>query len=160
MVSPAILAVMHHDTNIKKLEVSLYRLDRAVLRCLEGKRVAKVFRYVDDYIVFLEHSGVRRERGDDWRDAACGQQVRATRGGGNRPRRDPQQWVHFPRTSAEKAAVKEGFLRHSGIPGVIGCVDGSLLAIIAPKGDNKAAYMCRKGFYGLNSVFVSIVMFV
>ncbi|KAH7959322.1 hypothetical protein HPB49_010285 [Dermacentor silvarum] len=57
------------------------------------------------------------------------------------------KWVHYPRTSEEKAAVKEGFLRRGGIPGVIGCVDGSLIAIIAPKGDNKAAYMCRKGFF-------------
>ncbi|KAH7942015.1 hypothetical protein HPB49_019842 [Dermacentor silvarum] len=64
------------------------------------------------------------------------------------------KWVHFPRTSEEKAAVKEGFLRRGGIPGVIGCVDGSLIAIIAPKGDNKAAYMCRKGFYALNSMFI------
>lgn len=70
------------------------------------------------------------------------------------------KWVHFPRTSEEKAAVKEGFLRRGAIPGVIGCVDGSLIAIIAPKGDKKAAYMCRKGFYALNSMFVSIFMFV
>ncbi|KAH7974044.1 hypothetical protein HPB49_008828 [Dermacentor silvarum] len=62
-------------------------------------------------------------------------------------------WVHYPRTSEEKAAVKEGFLRRGGNPGVIGCVDGSLIAIIAPEGDNKAAYMCRKGFYALNSMF-------
>ncbi|KAH7975254.1 hypothetical protein HPB49_025344 [Dermacentor silvarum] len=63
-------------------------------------------------------------------------------------------WVHYPRTSEEKAAVKEGFLRRGGNPGVIGCVDGSLIAIIAPEGDNKAAYMCRKGFYALNSMFI------
>ncbi|KAH7981085.1 hypothetical protein HPB49_021411 [Dermacentor silvarum] len=66
------------------------------------------------------------------------------------------KWAHYPRTSEEKAAVKEGFLRRGGIPGVIGCVDGSLIAIIAPKGDNKAAYMCRKGFYALNSIFCTI----
>ncbi|KAH7948909.1 hypothetical protein HPB49_003398 [Dermacentor silvarum] len=64
------------------------------------------------------------------------------------------KWVHFPRTSAEKATVKEGFLRRSGIPGIIGCVDGGRIAIIAPKGDNKVAYMCRKGFYALNSTFI------
>ncbi|XP_037555700.2 putative nuclease HARBI1 [Dermacentor silvarum] len=64
------------------------------------------------------------------------------------------KWVHYPRTSEEKAAVKEGFLRRGGIPGVISCVDGSLIAIIAPKGDNKASYMCRKGFYALNSMFI------
>ncbi|KAH7949864.1 hypothetical protein HPB49_016328 [Dermacentor silvarum] len=41
---------------------------------------------------------------------------------------------HFPKTSEEKAAVKEGFLRRGAIPGVIGCTDGDLIAIIAPKG--------------------------
>ncbi|KAH7977330.1 hypothetical protein HPB49_000682 [Dermacentor silvarum] len=40
---------------------------------------------------------------------------------------------HFPKTSEEKAAVKEGFLRCGAIPGVIGCTDGGLIAIIAPK---------------------------
>ncbi|KAH7950533.1 hypothetical protein HPB49_025509 [Dermacentor silvarum] len=91
-------------------------------------------------------SGVRWERGDDWRDAACGQQVRATRRGTIVHAGTRNKWVHYLRTSEEKAAVKEGFLRRGGIPVVIGCVDGSLIAIIAPKGDNKAAYMCRKGF--------------
>ncbi|XP_072142672.1 putative nuclease HARBI1 [Dermacentor andersoni] len=64
------------------------------------------------------------------------------------------KWVHFPRTSEEKAAVKEGFLRRGSIPGVIGCVDGSLIAIIAPKGEQKAAFMCRKGCYALNTIFI------
>ncbi|XP_065285914.1 putative nuclease HARBI1 [Dermacentor albipictus] len=40
------------------------------------------------------------------------------------------KWVHFPKTAGEKAAMKEGFLRRGVIPGVIGCVDGSLIAII------------------------------
>ncbi|XP_072144204.1 putative nuclease HARBI1 [Dermacentor andersoni] len=64
------------------------------------------------------------------------------------------KWVHFPRTSEEKAAVKEGFLRRGSIPGVIGCVDGSLIAIIAPKGEQKAAFMCCKGYYALNTMFI------
>ncbi|XP_072142665.1 putative nuclease HARBI1 [Dermacentor andersoni] len=63
------------------------------------------------------------------------------------------KWVHFPRTSEENAAVKEGFLRRGFIPGVIGCVDGSLIAIIAPKGEQKAAFMCRKGYYALTTMF-------
>nr|XP_050049807.2 uncharacterized protein LOC126545849 [Dermacentor andersoni] len=41
-------------------------------------------------------SSLGRERGDDRRDPACGQQVCATRGGGNRPRRGPQQVGPFP----------------------------------------------------------------
>ncbi|XP_072143787.1 putative nuclease HARBI1 [Dermacentor andersoni] len=62
------------------------------------------------------------------------------------------KWVHFPRMSEEEAAMKEGFLRHCFILGVIGCVDGSLIAIIAPKSEPKAAFMCRKGYYALNTM--------
>ncbi|XP_070382829.1 putative nuclease HARBI1 [Dermacentor albipictus] len=64
------------------------------------------------------------------------------------------KWVRFPKTAEEKAAVKEGFLRRGVIPGVIGCVDGSLIAIIAPKGERKAVFMCRKGYYALNCMFI------
>ncbi|XP_070389110.1 putative nuclease HARBI1 [Dermacentor albipictus] len=64
------------------------------------------------------------------------------------------KWVHFPKAAEEKAAVKEGFLRRGAIPGVIGCVDGSLVAIVAPKGERKAAFMCRKGYYALNCMFI------
>ncbi|XP_065300951.1 putative nuclease HARBI1 [Dermacentor albipictus] len=52
-------------------------------------------------------------------------------------------------------AVQEGFLRRGSIPGVIGSVDGSLIAIIAPEGEQKVAFMCRKGYYALNTMFVS-----
>ncbi|KAH7954765.1 hypothetical protein HPB49_021650 [Dermacentor silvarum] len=83
---------------------------------------------------------VRWERGDDWRDGACGQQVRTTRGGGNRPRRDPQKVGPLPEDVGGKGSRERRFPSTRGIPGVIGCVDGSLIAIIAPKGDNKAAY--------------------
>ncbi|KAH7970327.1 hypothetical protein HPB49_003838 [Dermacentor silvarum] len=61
---------------------------------------------------------------------------------------------HFPKTSEEKAAVKEGFLRHGAIPGVIGCTDGSPIAIIAPKGERNTAFMCRKGYYAENCMFI------
>ncbi|KAL1444802.1 hypothetical protein MTO96_045395 [Rhipicephalus appendiculatus] len=64
------------------------------------------------------------------------------------------KWVHFPRTPEEKAAVKEGFLRLGPLPGVIGCVDGSFIAIVAPKGKQKAAFFCRKGYYALNVMFI------
>nr|XP_050042601.1 putative nuclease HARBI1 [Dermacentor andersoni] len=65
------------------------------------------------------------------------------------------KWAHFPRTSEEKAAVNEWFLRRGSIPGVIGCVDDSLIAIIAPEGEQKAEFMCRKGYYALNTMFVA-----
>ncbi|KAL1444717.1 hypothetical protein MTO96_029642 [Rhipicephalus appendiculatus] len=63
-------------------------------------------------------------------------------------------WVRFPVTTEEKAAVKEGFLRLGAIPGVIGCIDGTLIAIKAPKGPRKASFMCRKGFYALNVMII------
>ncbi|XP_070385212.1 putative nuclease HARBI1 [Dermacentor albipictus] len=64
------------------------------------------------------------------------------------------KWVHFPKTAEEKAAVKEGFIRRGAISGVIGCVDGFLIAIVAPKGERKAAFMCRKGYYALNCLLI------
>ncbi|KAH7979781.1 hypothetical protein HPB49_011008 [Dermacentor silvarum] len=60
---------------------------------------------------------------------------------------------HFPKTSEEKAAVKEGFLRRSAIPGVIGCTDGGLIATIAPKGERNTAFMSSKGYYVENCMF-------
>ncbi|KAL1429865.1 hypothetical protein MTO96_015645 [Rhipicephalus appendiculatus] len=64
------------------------------------------------------------------------------------------KWVHFPRTPEEKAAVNEGFLRLGPLPGVIGCVDGSFVAIVAPRGEQKASFWCRKGYYALNVMFI------
>ncbi|XP_037503401.1 putative nuclease HARBI1 [Rhipicephalus sanguineus] len=64
------------------------------------------------------------------------------------------KWVHFPRTPEEKAAVKEGFLRLGPLPGVIGCVDGSFVAIVAPRGEQKASFWCRKGYFALNVMFI------
>ncbi|KAH7977817.1 hypothetical protein HPB49_003692 [Dermacentor silvarum] len=60
----------------------------------------------------------------------------------------------FPKTSEEKAAVKEGFLQRGAIPGVIGCMDGRLIAIIAPKGERNAAFVCRKDYYAENCLFI------
>lgn len=66
-------------------------------------------------------------------------------------------WVRFPASPEEKAAAKEGFLRHGSIPGVVGCVDGTLIAIKAPRGSAtyKAAFWSRKGYYALNTMIVS-----
>ncbi|KAH7985750.1 hypothetical protein HPB49_026289 [Dermacentor silvarum] len=92
-------------------------------------------------------ASVRRERGDD-RDEMIG--CRSRLGARVRNKCD-----HFPKTTEERAAVKEGSLRRDSIPGVIGCTDGSLIAIIAPKGERNAAFMCRKGYYAENCMFVS-----
>ncbi|XP_072143367.1 putative nuclease HARBI1 isoform X1 [Dermacentor andersoni] len=66
-------------------------------------------------------------------------------------------WVRFPSTAQQKAAVKEGFLSRGKIPGVLGCVDGSLIAIVRPKklgpGETES-YWSRKGYYALNCMVV------
>ncbi|KAH7978295.1 hypothetical protein HPB49_005133 [Dermacentor silvarum] len=96
---------------------------------------------------FATGSKRRREQGDDRVSQSTGSEcvrrvAEAVVNSGVRNKCD-----HFPKTSEEKAAVKEGFLRRGAIPGVIGCTDGSLIAIIAPKGD-------RKGYYAENFMFI------
>ncbi|KAL1435029.1 hypothetical protein MTO96_001577 [Rhipicephalus appendiculatus] len=51
---------------------------------------------------------------------------------------------HFPWTPDEKGAFK----KVSSAAGVIGCVDGSVAVIIAPKGDHHkaASYCCKKHY--------------
>ncbi|CAN8011242.1 unnamed protein product, partial [Ixodes pacificus] len=53
-----------------------------------------------------------------------------------------------------KAATKEGLARADGMrAGVVGCVDGTHVAILGPRDTqtvNKAAYWCRKHHYALN----------
>ncbi|KAH7965647.1 hypothetical protein HPB49_009260 [Dermacentor silvarum] len=131
-----------------------FRLRKGTLRWLCDE-VAEELGGVRSTALSVERqlSGVCWERGDD-----CVTQPAVTKC----VRRVAEAIVHtgtrnklvqFPRTAEQKAAVKEGFLRRGGLPGVIGCVDGSLITIIAPMGD-KAACMCRKGFYALNSMFI------
>ncbi|XP_077512051.1 uncharacterized protein LOC144122989 isoform X2 [Amblyomma americanum] len=42
------------------------------------------------------------------------------------------------------------------IHGVVGCVDGTLIAIKAPRGDptNRAAFWSRKGYYAMNTMII------
>ncbi|KAG0426232.1 hypothetical protein HPB47_026648 [Ixodes persulcatus] len=50
--------------------------------------------------------------------------------------------------------VERGFQRLGRIPGVIGCVDGTMIAIVGPSQNDptvtKAAYWCRKQYYALD----------
>ncbi|KAH7966392.1 hypothetical protein HPB49_015918 [Dermacentor silvarum] len=65
-------------------------------------------------------------------------------------------WVKFP-TDTEKVAVKQRFLERGKLPGIVGCVDGTLIAIVRPRKMSPAeteAYWSRKGFYALNCMVV------
>lgn len=63
--------------------------------------------------------------------------------------------VRIEMTEGEKTAARRYFYEKSGIPGVVMCVDGTHIRIIAPK-DNKESYYNRKGFYSMNAMMVSI----
>lgn len=66
--------------------------------------------------------------------------------------------IDFPRDDAARASVKAGFLLHGNLNGVLGCIDGTLIAIRSPverPGIVKAAYWCRKHHYALNVMMVS-----
>ncbi|KAM3874408.1 putative nuclease HARBI1 [Diretmus argenteus] len=56
--------------------------------------------------------------------------------------------VHLP-TEAEAAGIKQHFLQASGIPGIVGCIDGTHVQIQAPS-DNEYLFVNRKGYHSLN----------
>ncbi|KAM7312649.1 putative nuclease HARBI1 isoform X1 [Ixodes scapularis] len=57
-------------------------------------------------------------------------------------------WIHFPETPSERFDAERGFRLLGRIPGVIGCVDGTMVSIVCPSKNEptvtKAAYWCRK----------------
>ncbi|KAM7300940.1 putative nuclease HARBI1 [Ixodes scapularis] len=57
-------------------------------------------------------------------------------------------------TPSERFDAEKGFRLLGRIPGVIGCVDGTMVSIVGPSKNDptvtKAAYWCRKYFYALN----------
>ncbi|CAN7984350.1 unnamed protein product, partial [Ixodes hexagonus] len=73
-------------------------------------------------------------------------------------RRLARQWIAFPATAEEQATSRDAFLRLGALPGVVGCVDGTFVAIRGPsKFDTtvtKALYLCRKLYYALNVMVV------
>lgn len=58
-------------------------------------------------------------------------------------------WVKFPTSPAEKEQKKLNFMRAFEFPGVLGCVDGTHIAITQPFHDEHL-YFNRKGFYSKN----------
>lgn len=55
------------------------------------------------------------------------------------------------------ARAKAAFARLGEIPGVLGCVGGTLIAIQKPHGlslGDTGNYVCRKGFYAIKTMIV------
>jgi len=59
------------------------------------------------------------------------------------------QFIYMPRTASERETIKQGFYNVARFPGVLGCVDGTHIPIIAPSED-EYAYVNRKNFHSIN----------
>lgn len=59
------------------------------------------------------------------------------------------RYIQFP-GNGEAQEIKRQFFRDSGMPGVIGLVDGSLFPLKAPSGPTEPAFVCRKGYHAIN----------
>ncbi|XP_031346743.1 putative nuclease HARBI1 isoform X2 [Photinus pyralis] len=62
--------------------------------------------------------------------------------------------IQFPEGEAEKNQEKQLFIGIGGFPGIIGCIDGTQIAIVAPKTEHPempgVIFYCRKQYYSLN----------
>ena len=56
-------------------------------------------------------------------------------------------FIKFEMTEEEKPECKLHFYEKTGLPGVIGCVDGSDIKILAPRKDEQNMYFNRKRFF-------------
>ncbi|XP_049307360.1 putative nuclease HARBI1 [Bactrocera dorsalis] len=63
------------------------------------------------------------------------------------------QWIKLNMTEAEIAASKQHFLQNFGIPGVVGCVDGTHIRITKPHKDPSLFYN-RKGYFSINAMII------
>ncbi|XP_058987475.1 putative nuclease HARBI1 isoform X2 [Musca domestica] len=63
-----------------------------------------------------------------------------------------QQWITYP-TRDESKIYAQAFYSKFGIPGVLGCTDGTHIVIISPK-EGKHLYYNRKGRFSLNVTLI------
>ncbi|XP_036341573.1 uncharacterized protein LOC118750930, partial [Rhagoletis pomonella] len=61
-------------------------------------------------------------------------------------------WIKLRMTEEEESAAKENFYVKCGIPGIVGCVDGTHVKIKCPSEDTKHLYYNRKGYYSINAM--------
>ncbi|XP_049886672.1 putative nuclease HARBI1 [Pectinophora gossypiella] len=60
------------------------------------------------------------------------------------------KYIRFPDTPAARQTISQRFYTKYGIPGVIGCIDGSHFKIFVPHKDEEHLYYSRKHYHSLN----------
>ncbi|XP_022822954.1 putative nuclease HARBI1 isoform X2 [Spodoptera litura] len=64
------------------------------------------------------------------------------------------KWIRFPQNRQERDAIKRRFYERFNIPSVIGCIDGTHVAIIRPS-ENEERFFNRKHFHSRNVMIIS-----
>ncbi|XP_060800801.1 putative nuclease HARBI1 [Amyelois transitella] len=60
-----------------------------------------------------------------------------------------EKYIVFPRSHEDRNKIRARFYQKFGIPGVLGCIDCTQIAIIRPT-ENEERYFCRKHYHSLN----------
>jgi len=60
------------------------------------------------------------------------------------------KYVHFPATAEERRSIMQLFYGKSGMPGIVGAIDCTHIAIQSPGGDDAEIYRNRKGYFSIN----------
>ncbi|XP_048483147.1 putative nuclease HARBI1 isoform X2 [Plutella xylostella] len=64
-----------------------------------------------------------------------------------------QKYLKWPMQSTERTAIKARFYEIFKIPGVLGCIDGTHIAILRPI-EHEERYFNRKGYHSLNVMII------
>lgn len=60
------------------------------------------------------------------------------------------RYIRFPQSADEIAQTKARFLDENGLPGLVGIIDGTHVAVSALNHEIEHAYVNRKGFHSIN----------
>lgn len=60
------------------------------------------------------------------------------------------RYIKFPQTDDELSQMKTAFLDQFGLPGVLGIIDGTHVAVTALRKEIEHAFVNRKGFHSIN----------
>ena len=66
------------------------------------------------------------------------------------------KWIVLDKSLDDENKAKELFYRTGGIPGIVGCIDGTHVRIKTPGSETNHLYYRRKGYYSINVMLVSM----
>ncbi|RVE51571.1 hypothetical protein evm_003703 [Chilo suppressalis] len=64
-----------------------------------------------------------------------------------------RKYIHFPQTREERNIIKNGFYQKFSIPGVVGCMDGTHIAIVRTS-EHDERFFNHKRYHSLNAQIV------